>query len=75
VYFEFVRDTLESLRTAGKLRDINATVATFGLFGTLLWLPRWFHTDGRLTSETVIDQIVDIASHGLLKHACAEPQA
>jgi AcrR family transcriptional regulator len=75
VYFEFVRDTLEALRAAGKLRDINATVATFGLFGTLLWLPRWFHTDGRLTSETVIDQIVDIALHGLLKQACTEPQA
>lgn len=72
VYFEFVRETLDALRAAGKLRDVNSTVATFGLFGTLLWLPRWFHTEGRLTSDEVINQIVDIATNGLLKHACAE---
>lgn len=71
VYFEFVRGTLDALKAAGKLRDINTTVATFGLFGTLLWLPRWFHTDGRLTSETVIEQIVEIATHGLLQSHCA----
>ena len=71
VYFEFVRGTLDALKAAGKLRDINTTVATFGLFGTLLWLPRWFHTDGRLSSETVIEQIVEIATHGLLQSHCA----
>lgn len=70
VYFEFVRGTLDELRDAGKLRDVNTTVATFGLFGTLLWLPRWFHHDGRLTSEMVIEQIVDIATYGLLRPAC-----
>jgi AcrR family transcriptional regulator len=67
VYFDFVRDTLEALRAAGKLRAINATVATFSLFGTLLWLPRWFRPDGRLSSEQVIAEITLIAAGGLLK--------
>lgn len=71
-YFEFVRDTLEALRAAGKLRDVNTTVATFGLFGTLLWLPRWFRSEGRLSSEQVIEEIANIAVGGLLN---GKPQA
>jgi TetR/AcrR family transcriptional regulator, cholesterol catabolism regulator len=70
VYFEFVRETLDALRAAGKLREVNATVATFSLFGTLLWLPRWFRPDGRLTSERVIEEIANIAAGGLLKGSC-----
>ena len=70
VYFDFVRDTLEALRSAGKLRNVNTTVATFGLFGTLLWLPRWFRPEGRLSSERVIDEIVGIATRGLLQESC-----
>ncbi|MGD9722971.1 MAG: TetR/AcrR family transcriptional regulator [Pirellulales bacterium] len=67
VYFEFVRGTLDELRRAGRLRDVNTTVATFSLFGTLLWLPRWFRPGGSLTSEQVIETIVLIACQGLLK--------
>jgi AcrR family transcriptional regulator len=66
VYFDFVRQTLEELKRAGKLRDVNTTAATFSLFGTLLWLPRWFRPDGRLNSEQVIEAITDVACGGLL---------
>jgi AcrR family transcriptional regulator len=70
VYFDFVRSTLEELRAAGKLRDVNSTVATFSLFGTLLWLPRWFRTDGSLAGPQVIEEITSIVLGGLLKHGC-----
>ncbi len=66
VYFDFVRGTLDELARAGRLRDVNTTVATFSLFGTLLWLPHWFRPDGPLTSEQVIQAITDIAAGGLL---------
>lgn len=69
VYFDFVRGTLDELQRAGRLRDVNTTVATFSLFGTLLWLPRWFRPGGRLTSEQVIQAITDIAMGGLLAGA------
>ncbi len=75
VYFDFVRGTLEALRSQGKLRDVNTTVATFGLFGTLLWLPRWYRAEGRLSKEQVIAEITSIAVGGLLKHACGERPA
>ena len=66
VYFDFVRGTLDALKAEGKLRNVNPTVATFSLFGTLLWLPRWFRPEGRLTSEEVIEEITNIAAGGLL---------
>ena len=69
VYFDFVRGTLEALRAAGKLRDIDTTVATFSLFGTLLWLPRWFRLEGPLSSERVIEETAKILTHGLLKNS------
>ena len=68
VYFDFVRDTLEALQAEGKLRDVSTTVATFSLFGTLLWLPRWFDTSGRLSSQQVIDEIITISTGGLLRN-------
>jgi AcrR family transcriptional regulator len=65
VYFDFVRDTLEELRAAGKLRDVDSTVATFGLFGTLLWLPHWFRPEGRLSGSQVVEEITSIVLGGL----------
>jgi len=68
-YFDIVRDTLRELRAAGRLRDVDPTVATFGLIGTILWLPRWFRQNGRLSQEQVAKQIADIALGGLLRPA------
>jgi len=66
-YFDLVRDTLKELRAQGRLRNVDPTVAAFGLIGTILWLPRWFRQNGRLTQEQVAHQIADIALGGLLK--------
>jgi len=66
-YFDLVRQTLDSLKAAGKLRSIDTTVATFGLFGMLLWLPRWYVPDGKLSSQKVVDELSKLAFAGLLK--------
>jgi TetR/AcrR family transcriptional regulator, cholesterol catabolism regulator len=70
-YFDLVRDTLKELRAQGRLRNVDPTVATFGLIGTILWLPRWFRQNGRLSQEQVAHQIADIALGGLLKTSTA----
>jgi AcrR family transcriptional regulator len=66
-YFELVRETLDALQSENKLRDVDTTVAAFSLFGSLLWLPRWFRSEGPLTSEQVVAHIVAIVIGGLLK--------
>jgi AcrR family transcriptional regulator len=69
VYFDLVRDTLEQLKEAGRLCDIDTTVATFSLFGSMLWLPRWFQPKKRLSSEKVLGQLTRLFLGGLLKPA------
>src|SRR6185295_17829567 len=66
-YVDLVRDTLIELRAAGRLRDVDPTVATFSLIGTILWLPRWFRQNGRLSPEQVAKEIANIALGGLLR--------
>jgi AcrR family transcriptional regulator len=66
-YFDLVRDTLRELRAAGRLRDVDPTVAAFGLIGTILWLPRWFRQNGRLSQEAVAREIANIALGGLIR--------
>ena len=66
-YVDLVRDTLVELRSAGRLRDVDPTVATFSVIGTILWLPRWFRQNGRLSQEQVANQIADVVLGGVLR--------
>jgi AcrR family transcriptional regulator len=66
-YFDFMRATLNQLKAAGRLHDIDTTVAAFSLLGMVLWLSRWFRQDGALTAEQAAENIVKIAFHGLLR--------
>jgi TetR/AcrR family transcriptional regulator, cholesterol catabolism regulator len=66
VYFDLVRDTLGELKTAGRLRKVDVTVATFSLIGMILWLPRWFRQSGKLTQDEVAIEIANMALGGLL---------
>ena len=69
IYFDLIRDTLVELKAAGRLRDVDPTVATFGLIGMILWLPRWFRQGGRLDQEAVANEIANFALGGLLAPA------
>ena len=69
VYVELIRDTLVELKAAGRLRDVDVTVATFSLLGMILWLPRWFRQGGRLDQDAVAREIASFALGGLLAPA------
>jgi AcrR family transcriptional regulator len=66
-YFDFLRGTLDELKAAGQLQDVDTTAATFSLLGMINWLSRWFRHGGALDEEQAADQIVRIAFHGLLR--------
>jgi AcrR family transcriptional regulator len=66
-YLDLMRDTLLQLKDENKLKDVDATVAAFSLFGMLLWLSRWYRPDGKLTGEGVANEIEKIALGGLLR--------
>lgn len=66
-YFDFLRDTLNELKAAGKMQDVDTTAAAFSLLGMINWLSRWFQQGGALDEEQAADEIVKIAFHGLLR--------
>ena len=68
-YFDLVRDTLDELKQNGKLRDIDTTVATFSLFGMLLWLPRWYKRGGALGADQTLEEMTNLYLGGLLTSA------
>jgi TetR/AcrR family transcriptional regulator, cholesterol catabolism regulator len=67
VYFDFIRDTLNTLKEDGKLKDVDTTVAAFSILGMLLWISRWYHAEGKLTSDQVADEVLKIAVGGMLR--------
>lgn len=66
-YFHLVRDTLKEIRDAGRLRDVDVSVAALSLIGMVQWLPRWFRPDGRLTIDQAAHEIADLAFASVLK--------
>jgi AcrR family transcriptional regulator len=72
VYLDLVRSTLVELRTAGRLGDVDPTVATFSIVGMILWLPRWFRQNGRLTQEQAAHEIAKIALRGVVRPAASK---
>jgi len=65
-YLDLLRDTLDELQAAGRLQPVDRTVAAFSIIGMILWLPRWFRQDGRLTQEQVADHLATLALGGLI---------
>jgi AcrR family transcriptional regulator len=66
-YFDLVRQTLEELAAEGKLRSVSPTVGTFSLFGMVSWVSRWYRKDGKLTSEQIHRDFLEIALNSVLK--------
>ena len=66
-YFDFLRGTLDELKAAGKMQDVDATAAAFSLLGMINWLSRWFQQGRALDEEQAAGEIVKIALHGLLR--------
>ena len=67
IYFDLVRDTLDELKADGRLRNVDLTVATFSLIGMIVWLPRWFRQDGRLTQDQVAKELATLALGALVR--------
>jgi AcrR family transcriptional regulator len=67
VYFDFIRDTLNTLKEDGKLKDVDTTVAAFSILGMLLWISRWYRADGKLTSDQVANEVLKVAVGGMLR--------
>ena len=66
-YFHLVRDTLKEIKSAGRLRDVEISLAALSLIGMVQWLPHWFRPSGRLTNDQAAREIADLALASVLK--------
>ena len=66
-----MRAALLELDAAGRLQDVDPTVAAFSVIGAIVWLPQWFRPGGRLSSEDVAEEMVQFIANGALRPASA----
>jgi AcrR family transcriptional regulator len=65
-YFEFLRAALLELKAAGRLRDVEPTVATFSILGMIVWIPHWIRPGGRLTGDEIAAEITRLVMNAVL---------
>jgi len=52
---------------AGAFRiDVEPKIAAFGIIGMWQWLSRWYHPEGRVTMDQVVEIFYKIAATGIL---------
>ena len=66
-YTALIRATLEGLRAAGRLREIDSAVATASLLGLVVWTSRWYRKSGRLSGDEIADQIAELGMSSVLR--------
>ena len=74
-YFDLLRQTLEELKEEGKLRPVDLTVAAFSLLGMVMWISRWYASEGRLRGDDVVQDITEIAAGAMLQGESARQTA
>ena len=65
-YVDFIADTLAALRDEGKVVGLDPTVGAFSLVGMILWISRWYRTDGRLDGDEVVAEVTRMAISAVL---------
>jgi TetR/AcrR family transcriptional regulator, cholesterol catabolism regulator len=66
-YIDTVRGTLDELREAGRLRDVDTTVAAFSIAGAINWLSRWYRPEGALSAEEIAENVAELIFHGVVQ--------
>jgi AcrR family transcriptional regulator len=66
-YIDTLRGTLDELQRAGKLRDVDTTVAAFSIAGAVNWLSRWYKPEGKLSGEAIAANVIEMIFHGVVK--------
>jgi len=67
-YFQLLRGTLAELKDRGDTPEgLDPTVAAHSILGMILWMARWRRPEGKLSLQSIIDQITALALDGVLR--------
>jgi AcrR family transcriptional regulator len=70
-FYEFVRGTLKELEAHHKANGIDTSVLAMSFFGVIRWLAHWYHPNGKLSRDQVIDQIKNLTAVRMVNLAAA----
>jgi len=61
---ELIQSVYRAGRRTSELRDLDPTVAVFGLLGACFWVYKWYRADGRLTATEVSSIVQALLANG-----------
>jgi AcrR family transcriptional regulator len=56
---------LQILKDLGVIRSNNLAITAFNIFGTINWLLRWYHPEGKLSLEEICQELVSFILNGI----------
>lgn len=66
-YLEFVRETLQELKAAKKMRTLNTNIASMNLFAVILGVARWYRPNKSWSSQRMSQEVSKFVLGALLK--------
>lgn len=66
-YVSFLERSFSEAMERGQIRRVDPKVAAFSFLGMVLWIYKWFRTDGALSADQVADGMVDLLFGGLVQ--------
>ena len=70
-YVRFLEESFADAVRAGEIRPVNPKVAAFAFLGQVLWIYKWFRTDGAVPADDLAREMVDLFFHGLEPRSAA----
>ena len=65
-YVQLIKSVLKELVDEDKMKEIDASVATFAFFGMVHYTIKWYHKDGPITVDESARLFVEIFTRGIL---------
>jgi len=65
-YVRLIKSILKELVEEDKMKEIDASLATFAFFGMVHYTIKWYHKDGPITLDELARLFVEIFTRGIL---------
>jgi len=65
-YVRFLEASFREAIERGQIRPVEPTLAAFSFLGVVLWIYKWFRSDGKLSPQQISDGMVDMFFEGLM---------
>lgn len=70
-YVRFLEESFRQAMARGQIRNVDPTIASFSLLGTVLWTYKWYRPDGRISPQQLSAGTVDLFFNGLVTRPSA----